>query len=370
MGAGSSIKNISIRRSDSLIKEMWVEDFNPNAIPEVLKKEKRWVVYKLNAEGAKVPFNADNILLENSFASSSDPSTWTTFEKALQYFNHYVQYSDNPNYFVLSLGFEMLGSDLIFLDIDCHSDGVESSKKEEVEKQFRAMKTAASLFHTYGERSISGTGLHYYFIGKMNPDFMVGKSTVNPTVEIYDGTCARGVIFTGQKVNDFDISSEEREIGGIQNWQKRFFTPKTAQQVDWESKPIIKPSATPQLSDEEVLSVALKNKKFNLLWNDRWQEALKANGTHYSSQHYADYAFMQSLYFWTGGNEEQTLRLYRQSPCYQAYGKNGKWTKYEKDISKDLEKVKATCKTVYKPTKRITDSAGLQNYIGNMKINI
>ena len=37
------------------------------------------------------------------------------------------------------------------------------------------------------------------------------------------------------------------------------------------------------------------------------------------------------------------------SPCYQQYGKDDKWTKYESDIRKDIQTVSSTCMAVYNP---------------------
>ena len=94
----------------------------------------------------------------------------------------------------------------------------------------------------------------------------------------------------------------------------------------------------------------MKEKDFALLWNDRWEEVTDQNGNQkYSQQHYSDFVLIKKLIFYSGNCPTQAERLFRKSPCYLAYGRNGKWTKYEKDISNDLKSASTKCTAVYDP---------------------
>jgi len=339
---------------------------NVEGIPQELKNVAHWVVYKRPPEGGKLPFDANELLLEDKIAAIDNPSTWTTFEKALAYYNAHKDYEDCNGNTVLGLGFAITEDlFLIFLDIDCHIDGVEEKEKELLQMKFRSMASVAERFETYGELSVSGYGYHFYARGSLDSSVRQGKSNLMP-IELYSKD--KFAIITGNRINDYDISAEERTIGGIQNLQRAYFEKNIQTDLEQGNRPLVPQRTTLLLSDEEVIKVALKNQRFNLLWNNRWEEVIRSNGQHYSTQHFADFALMGFLIYYTGNNKEQAIRLFHQSPCYKAYGQNGKWSKYEKDILNDAEKASKSCRAVYTPPKRVRDAEGLQDILNTMKI--
>ena len=324
---------------------------NFGAIPEELRKRDKWCVASLDYEGKKIPLDATNILLRDRPASINRPETWTTFENALQYLTVYWQDYTPPNYRVISLEYALTADDgLIFVDFDCHTNGLEESQRKGLELKYQTMVQVGARYKTYGEQSISGHGLHFLVRGQLDADIKTGSAREMP-IEVYDKD--RFIIFTGAKVNDYGISDDEYTLGLIRSMHKTYFEPAGTKQSEWAQKSSIPICDVPLRPDEEVLRVALRNQKFRLLWNDRWEEITKYDGSHYSSQHYADKALMNKLAYYTGNCPTQMERLFRQSPTYQAYGKNGKWAKYESDIRKDIKSACETCAYVY--PQRITN---------------
>ena len=142
---------------------------------------------------------------------------------------------------------------------------------------------------------------------------------------------------TGDRVEDFDISDDEFMLRGIHAFHKQFFQKKSPSSEYEVGQGKIDPLDGEKYSDQQVLGAALKDKKFNLLWNNRWAEVVDDQGRPlYTQQHYADFALISKLTYYTGNSPSQVERLFKQSPCYLAYGRDGKWTKYESDIRKDI----------------------------------
>jgi hypothetical protein len=78
-------------------------------IPEELQRIPHWIVWrgeKRNGSVTKVPYSVNG-----GFAKSNDPSTWSTFEKA-------VAVADDPLAFRDGIGFMLQGTNLIGLDFD------------------------------------------------------------------------------------------------------------------------------------------------------------------------------------------------------------------------------------------------------------
>ena len=312
---------------------------NIDGIPEELRKNKRWVGFEIGKNGKK-PIDPKSIGGFTSYASISDPSTWGTFEEALKLVE--AGLCDGVGYAITK------DDKLIFIDIDLHLDKLTSEdEKQKTEKYFNVLCRDIKRFHTYMETSISGKGVHLLARGTLDDTLKTGASPIAP-VEIYDSN--RFIIMTGNKIEDFDISDDERTIQGIHAFHKQFFQKKSPSSEYEVGQEKIDPLDGEKYSDQQVLSVALKDKKFNLLWNDKWAEVVDDQGQPlYTQQHYADFALISKLTYYTGNYPSQVERLFKQSPCYLAYGRDGKWTKYESDIKKDIQKASSTCTKVYMP---------------------
>lgn len=312
---------------------------NIDGIPEGLKKNKRWVGFEIGKNGKK-PIDPKSIGGFTSYASISDPSTWGTFEEALKLVE--AGLCDGIGYAITK------DDKLIFIDIDLHLDKLTSEdEKQKTGKFFNVLCRDIKRFQTYMETSISGTGVHLLARGTLDETLKTGASPIAP-VEIYDNN--RFIIMTGNKVEDFDISDDEFMLRGIHAFHKQFFQKKSPSSEYEVGQERVDPIDGEKYSDQQVLSVALKDQKFNLLWNDKWAEVVDDQGRPlYTQQHYADFALITKLTYYTGNSPSQVERLFKQSPCYLAYGRDGKWTKYESDIKKDIQKASSTCTKVYMP---------------------
>lgn len=314
-------------------------------IPQILKDRDNWVGFKVET---KTPYDPNdfarlkklNLNLDDCRkAKISDSSTWGSFDSA-------VDMVDSG--FCSGVGYAKDGLlKLIFTDLDCHLEKCKSDKeREQLLKFYNALFKSLSRINTYMETSVSGKGLHLLTIGDLVEGRSTGSSPTAP-IEIYGSNDKKFIIMTGHKLNDFDISDDIGANNQIKGLQKTYFPPKVENRLG--SGVLIPAIKENKYSDEEVLKVALKDKKFDLLWNDRWDEVVdKDNQPLYATQHYADFALVQKINFYTCNCPTQTERLFRKSPCYQAYGKD-KWEKYERDIKNDIRKASSTCENVYSP---------------------
>jgi len=313
-------------------------------IPERLKKKKQWVAIKVTADGRKMPINPKPEA-KGKAASISDSATWGSFEQA-------VALVVSGKYDAIAYALTK-GDRLIFIDLDCHLDKCNSEEeKEALMKKYRSLFKVLSYFDTYFEKSLSGTGAHLIAQGELDEELKTGSSPLMP-LEIY--TEKKFVIFTGHKLNDFDIEDNERTIGAIRNLHKNYFQKKSVSAGKTGSTTGNQKSVavldSEIYTDEQVLKNACKDKEFELLWNGHWDQVIDSEGKQkFTQQHFSDFQLVRKLAFYTGNCKTQIERLFRQSPCYQQYGKDGKWTKYESDIRTDIEKATSTCWAVYNPS--------------------
>lgn len=324
-------------------------------IPDELKKDKRWVAFNINHEGKKIPIDP-KVEFAYRVASISDPETWGTFEQA-------ASLAENGLYPAVAYA-KPKGDNLLFNDLDGHLEKCKSEEEKiDLIKKYEALLRQLGYFDTYMEQSISGTGVHLLARGSLNPELATGSSPTMP-LEIYGPEDARFIIMTGHRLNDFDISNEERTVGAIQNLHKHYFPPKT-KTSNYEpasssspysgngvspAQPVIPSIEEPIRSDEEVIRLLLRDKKAELLWNGNWEQVTDENGNQkYTQQHYSDMVLMRKICFYSGNCPTQMDRVFRLSPCFQQYGKDGKWTKYESDIKKDIHTTSTTCLAVYAP---------------------
>ncbi len=142
------------------------------AIPAALTKLPRWIVW----DGRKVPFDAQTA----TPASSVDPDTWTTFNRAC---GRYVSDTMAGGRSFAGVGF-MLGNGIVGIDLDdCVRDGV-------IEPWAQAI---IDDLDSYTELSPSGRGVHILIRGKKP-----GTRSRVGSVEIYDH--ARYFCMTGRRV--------------------------------------------------------------------------------------------------------------------------------------------------------------------------
>ena len=153
-------------------------------IPQELRDLKQWVCAN---ENSKVPMQANRPYA----ASSTDPSTWASFEDALWAVEHgYYDY----------LGFVFNDNGIVGIDLDdAMPYGIASPMATEI----------AHLCSSYTEISKSGTGLHIFVIGDIP---FKGKNNL-AGLEIYK--TARFFIMTGETLDFKHLVCNQEAIDTI-----------------------------------------------------------------------------------------------------------------------------------------------------------
>jgi putative DNA primase/helicase len=250
-------------------------------IPCELRSLPQWVMWKAEPRGdrvSKVPYR-----LNGRKASSTNPDTWTSFDRALSAVSRFSGIG-----FVFTAADGICGIDLDHVITD---GGVEPWVAHMVE-----------ALDSYTEYSVSGQGLHI-LCGGVIPDG--SRHRVEP-VEIYD----RGRFFatTGRLYGELKpLRDTQPEIDRILEWMKR-------------NKKAEKPAArvSPCPDDRKLLHKAASSKngyKFARLWQGDTSD-------YGGDESRADVALLSMLMFWTDGNEARADALFRQSGLVR-----DKWTK-------------------------------------------
>jgi putative DNA primase/helicase len=259
---------------------------NKNAIPEELITLPQWVAWKdkkrPNGKIGKIPIDP----ITGSFAKTSDPNTWGSFEDAVEYFE---------NNRMKGVGFVFSESDP-FVGIDL--DDCISADTDEIEPH---AKEIIDQLNSYTEISPSGKGVHVIAKGKLPEGWRK-----NGNVEIYDN--GRYFTITG---NLLDRSSK---IIAVRSEEIKEFHKNNSAQTESAAE-----STKHQLGNDdadliEKAKFAENGKKFSRLW--------EGNSSNYRSSSEADLALCKMLAFWTACNSIDIDRLFRQSGLYRA-----KWDK-------------------------------------------
>lgn len=249
-------------------------------IPEDLKKEKRWCLYRIvnrNGKNTKIPIEPSG-----KYAKVSDKATWNTYERCL----NSLDKADGLGFF--------LGDGYVGIDLDDVADDVYAyftDNKDSVASDF------LKNIDTYAEVSPSGRGIHFIGKGKLE-----GTRRRSGNIEIYDKD--RFFTVTGKILNDKyrkKITNIETEI----NQLKANYLP------EFEKSEIDK-SEVGDYKDREVLELFLNtdigdtSEVKNEIFNGKWEKK-------FSSQSEADFYLARNLLFFNGGNIEQAYRLMNQS---------------------------------------------------------
>lgn len=259
--------------------------------PEELRAENRWLVWKLQerkGKPTKVPFNAST----GKFASSTDSSTWTTFDRAVK-----------------ARGYDGIGCAIsppyVGIDLDKCRDPQTGFTEPWAERIIREIGS-------YTELSPSGRGYHIWV-----KDQLAVQGSKKSRVEIYGQ--GRYFTVTGQHVAGTPHIIEVRDLTGLH-----------ARLVAGELEPGVAPAAAPAAAtaipepDEKLF---LKDE----LLAGRWLG-------HYPSQSEADLALCGRLAADFSGDARQIDATFRRSGLYRAKWdeKHGTQTYGEKTIAKAI----------------------------------
>lgn len=268
-----------------------------------------WVVWRRelrDGKPTKVPYNART----SARASSTDPSTWSTYEDAQARAWQY----DGVGY-VLSPDDPYTGVDL---------DHCRDDRTGVVETW---AQTIVDSLDSYTEISPSRQGLRI-FVRAMLPPHGRRKGLL----ELYaDG---RFLTITGALLAGSPTTIEERQHAVDVLHHRTFGQPKPA--VAPRNGTAHTPSS---LDDAALLDVALHAKNgeaFRALWNGDWSSC-------YSSQSEADLALCSHLAFYVGADQERIVRLVRSSGLYR-----DKWDRPDYQ-QRTIGKVLSTLGETYTP---------------------
>lgn len=248
--------------------------------PESLKSLPVWMLWRLEPDTkgreTKVPYSARY----DGRASSTNPNTWTVFDRAKS------RLEERPDYYKgIALG---VSSDLVFIDIDhCvdeegHFSDVASDIVGRCEDQFI-------------ELSQSGTGLHILMKGTIPRNFNNRKNGV----EMYSSS--RVVSMTGRAIRANDPHEDQSTVDYIFG---RYKTSKS------EIKPRKTEVSALQNDDRWIIEHASRRGRFDTLYHGRWSSL-------YDSQSEADLALCTILAFWCNYDADQIDRIFRTSDLYR-----------------------------------------------------
>jgi putative DNA primase/helicase len=256
---------------------------NVEAVPLELRERKQWVCFKLeqrDRKQTKVPYQTNG----HTRASTTDPTTWSTFDDAVIAATHgdggdgvgYVFADDDP-----------------FVGIDLDACLADDGSLDPT-----AAAIVASL-DSYTERSISGRGLHVLVKATLNGGRHRGRIDGRIGFEVY-GT-ERYFIVTGDSLTGAPTTIEHRQEQ-LDRTLAHVLPPEPKQATLHADIP------TSTLEDTELLDRAFAAK------NGRDLERLhRGDTTGYPSRSEADLALVGGLAFWTGPDPVRLDRLFRGS---------------------------------------------------------
>lgn len=269
---------------------------NYENIPDELKKEKRWCLYKITQRDGK---NTKLPLMPNGkTAKSNDKTTWNSYEDCIAALNRNI--GDG-------LGF-MLGDGYIGIDIDKVSDDIFVYSMD-----YHAKSMTADFLRgisTYAEISPSKTGLH--FIGKGE---VPGERKRYKNLEIYDKD--RFFTVTGNVIKDrnrnkvINIDSELKPL-----YEK--YMPKI-NVINSENK---RNQITTFLKDDQDIVEKLFDRGYFSYTGEDLRRIYYGNyESYFNSQSEADFFMLQRLLYYTA-DVEQAISLMENSGL-----KREKWYK-------------------------------------------
>lgn len=244
-------------------------------VPSEMKVHNQWVRWRLeNRDGrhTKVPLNPRT----GVFASSTDPSTWGTYEEAVG-----SRIGQGIGY-VFTREAGIAGIDL---DHVIH-DGVIEPWAEEIIREM----------NSYTELSPSGEGVHIYFYA----NFSI-RGRKKKQFECYGQ--GRYFTVTGKHLPGTPPTIEERS--------KPFLSlcDRILEKRERADGSISSSNSNSDLSDEAIIEIASRaanGEKFSRLWQGDWEGL-------YPSQSEADAALCSILSFYFGPDPDRIDRLFRRS---------------------------------------------------------
>lgn len=290
-------------------------------IPNELKAVPQWVCAVSNDKIPKNPHTGGN-------AKANDPSTWGTYEEALEacekYHFDYLGFEFSTPYFGVDL-------DHCLDDIDLCDEFVET-------------------LQSYTEISKSGSGIHIICKGTL-PDGARRKDGI----EMYSQ--GRYFICTGNLYNaKYDAINECTD--SIKILHSKYLPSAVPKNAIRTLRPVV------SLDDQEVIDKARACKSgqlFSMLYAGNWEGI-------YASQSEADLALCNHLAFWTGCNAMQMDRIFQSSGLMR-----DKWNKKRGSDTYGnitIGKAIASCAEIYEPGKYEDDTSLAIAFFKNGQVGV
>ncbi len=269
---------------------------NYENIPDELKREKRWCLYKIiqrDGKNTKLP-----LMPNGKPAKSNDKTTWNSYEDCITSLNQNI--GDG-------LGF-MLGDGYIGIDIDKVSDDIFVYSMD-----YHAKSMTADFLRgisTYAEISPSKTGLH--FIGKGE---VPGIRKRYKNLEIYDKD--RFFTITGNIIKDRDRNKVINIDSELKSLYEKYM-PKI-NKISAENKR--NSTVTSYNGDQDILEKLFDRGYFSYTGEDLRQIYYGNYESYFNSRSEADFFMLQRLLYYTG-NVEMAISFMESSGL-----KREKWYK-------------------------------------------
>jgi len=283
-------------------------------IPTDLRERPQWVVWRRVDRGGrmtKVPFRCDGA----GKASTTDPSTWSTFEAAVAATEAlaadgvgYVFAADDP---------------FVGLDLD---EGLSA-----------ADRGAIVLMLDSAETTVGGQGVHVFVRASLDGR---GRNRRGP-FEVYES--GRYFTVTGQHLRGTPTTIEERQRQLERVLDQFLPEPEPGGPLERQPEPV-------DLDDRELLNRALAARDsgdFQALYAGRWEGR-------FPSQSEADLEFCGMLAFWTGRDAARIDRLFRSSGLVRP-----KWERRDYREA-TIAKAVGGCAETYSPSRPAVDANGTQ----------
>lgn len=280
-------------------------------VPEYLKRQKIWVLWRMEAdesgEPKKVPYRVGSI----KRASSTNPNTWASYDDTVQAYQHKQKSSFRYN----GLGCVMhedLG--IVFIDID-HCIDVTSGELDD-----RSIDILSLFTDTYVEISQSGTGIHILARGTIPRGFNNRKDGV----EMYSS--GRFCAMTFRAFQPMEPSECQSEIDYV------FEKYKTQKK---ETRPHSVSAFASVITDQELIDKASRFGNFASLYKGLWKEGK------YESQSEADLALCVHLAYWSNRNPDVIDRIFRTSGLVRS-----KWDERRGEMTYGERTIQTACDMV------------------------
>ncbi|MHB9024028.1 MAG: phage NrS-1 polymerase family protein [Armatimonadota bacterium] len=317
---------------DTIVVNRKGRAFNIRNIPDWMKVKPHWVGFKIGGKhgggpkAKKVPFNPRT----GRRASSTDPSTWGSFDEAIQALRD-GKYD--------AIAYAITKDDgVVFIDLD-HCLDPETG--EFLQDKFEQL---VKDLDSYTERSINRDGVHVIAYGEKHTDRCNAEG-----IECYDGS--RFCIMTGDTIPGTSPQVEHRQ-DAIDTMESTYFPPKT-QSNPSDIDSVCNPSPN-SLTDDELLNIARTAKngaKFRKSFDDGDYSGFNSPTPGSCSE--AVMSLACQLAFWTGKDKGRMDRLMRKSALYLKHQRvRDKWDEPRGGSTWGQKEIENACKlvtTVYTP---------------------